>query len=318
MLFLTMVGVWAPLCAADPPLDPVVRVGPRLITRAVLDDAVNQALNATYYHGRMTADRRRDLERTQIEVLIRRELNILGALAKGMEYPENVAEQSRAEIESRLGTVQYESALAKVGMSRKDHTHALAETLLAQRAFETFVQGTARVSEEDIQAAFEAAPEHWQMPESAHVLHILLKVHPMADEESEAGVRREAEKLMERLGAGEDFGMLAAEHSQDMYRIKGGDLGWVHRGRLVKELEKAVWEAEISKVTGAIRSPEGFHIVKVLERRSARPMEYSEVEPMLREQLEKKKLNAAETAWFGPLREQYPVIYLDPVLGEGN
>jgi peptidyl-prolyl cis-trans isomerase C len=289
-----------------------------VITRAALDDAVNQALNANYFHGRMTTERRRELERTQIEVLIRRELNILGGLGNGMVLPDTAAVRSRTEIEGRLGTEQYEAALAKAGMSREDHTRALAETLLAKRAYEKFVQEPAGVSEEEIRTAFEKAPEHWRMPESAHILHILLKVHPLADEESKTRIRVEADGLMERLAAGEDFGSLAAEYSQDMYRIKGGDLGWVHRGRLVEALENVVWEAEVGKVVGPIRSEEGFHLIKVLGRRSARPMEFSEVEPMLREQLEKKKLDAAEASWFGPLREKNPVVYMDPALGEGN
>lgn len=318
LLVLTVMGIVLPLGAAEATEDPVARVGEREISRAALDDAVNQGLNASYHHGRITPERRRELERTQIEELIRRELNILGGLDKGMEFPETAAEQSRMEIEERLGKPSYDAALAKVGMGRKEHRMALAETLLAQNAYEKFVLGPAEVTEEEIQAAFEAAPDHWRMPKSAHVLHLLLKVHALADEEEVARVRLQAASLMKRLGAGEDFGALAAEFSQDMYSIKGGDLGWVHRGRLLEALDNVVWEAEIGTVVGPIRTSEGFHLLKVLGRRSARLMEYPEVEPMLREQLEKKKLQAAEAAWFGPLREKYTVVILDPGLGEGT
>lgn len=318
LVFLTMVGIVFPLGASESDKGPVARVGERVISRPLLDDAVNQALNANYYHGRMTPERRRELERTQIQELIRRELNILGAFDRGLALPEAAAEQSRIQIEGNLGQVSYEAALSGAGMTREDHTRSLAETLLAQQAYQEFVLSPAQVADEEIRAAFKAAPDHWRMPESVHLLHILLKVHSEADEAGVALVRKQADRLVERLRKGEDFGVLAAEFSQGRYRIKGGDLSWVHQGRLVEPLEKAVWASDIGAIVGPVRSRDGFHLAKVLGRRSARPMEYAEVEPMLREHLEKQKLDAAESAWFDPLRKAYPVVVLDPGLREGN
>ncbi|MCD4747961.1 MAG: peptidylprolyl isomerase [Thermoanaerobaculales bacterium] len=318
MLLLVLVGVVFSLGASAPEKELVALVGKRDISRALLDDAVNQVLNANYYHGRMTPERRQILEREQIQKLIRRELNILGAFDRGMDLPEGAAELTRIQIEGRLGKETYEAVLAGAGVTRKDHALALAETMLAQQAYEKFVLKSAQVGDEEIRTAFGAAPDHWHMPERTHLLHILLKVPSEADEEEVAPVRKQADSLVERLGKGEDFGALAAEFSQDMFRIKGGDLGWIHRGRLVAPLEEAVWQSDVGAVVGPVRSQEGFHLVKVLGRRPARPMEYAEAEPMLREQLEKQKLEAAEVAWFDPLREAYPVVIFDSGLGEGN
>ncbi len=294
--------------------DPVARVGERAISRAMLEDAVSQALNASYHHGQITGDRRRELERVKIDELIRRELNLAGALDRGLEPPLAEAEASRAGIEVRLGTAAYEEALASVGMTREDHTRTIAETLLAQRAYDEFVLRPAEVGDNEVREAFGASPDHWKMPESSHVLHILLTVRPDADATATAGVERQVAELADRARGGEDFRGLAAEFSQDMYRIKGGDLGWVHRGRLVAELEEPVWAADIGGVVGPVRSSEGYHLAKVLGRRPARPMEWPEVEPLLRERLETSKLEVTEEAWFGPLRRAHPVVILDPDL----
>ena len=294
--------------------DPVARVGERTISRAMLDDAISQALNASYHHGQITGERRRELERVKIDELIRRELNLAGALDRDLEPPLAEAEASRAGIEARLGTAAYDEALASIGMTREDHARAIAETLLAQRAYDEFVLRPAEVDDDEVRAAFDAAPDQWRMPESSHVLHILLMVRPDANAAETAGVERQAAELAARAREGENFQNLASGFSQDMYRIKGGDLGWVHRGRLVAELEDAVWAAEIGVVVGPVRSGEGYHLAKVLGRRQARPMEWSEVEPMLRERLETEKLEVAEDAWFEPLRRAHPVVILDPDL----
>ena len=321
--FLTVAAasaLWAvisPMTMAAEP-EPVARVGTRSISRAMLDDAVSQALNKGYYHRRLTPERRRALETEQIQELIRRELNLFGAFERGMELPLDEAESQRSEIERRLGKDAYEAALAGAGMTRADHARAIAETLLAAQAYQRFVVAPSTVDEDEVREAFAAAPDRWRMPESAHLLHILLKAAADADATRVVAVNKRAGELVQRLQDGEDFGALASEHSEDRYRIKGGDLGWIHRGRLVGPLEDAVWSAEIGEVIGPIRSDEGFHIAKVVERRPPRQMEFAEVAPMLLDEMTKEKLEATEAAWFGGLRERHPAVILDPDLREGS
>ena len=295
----------------------VAKVGPREISRAMLDDAVTQALNTGYFHRRMTDDRRRELEQEQIGRLILRELNYLGAVERQVVLPEGQAEAARAKIEGSMGRKTYEASLGTVGMTRKDHVKALSETMLAAEAYRRFVLEPAAVGDDEIRAAFDANPDHWTMPESLHLLHILLKVPPGANDVVVEEVRDRAGALVERILGGEDFSDVAAGVSEDMYRIKGGDLGWVHRGRLLPVIDEAAWGAEAGDLIGPLRSAEGFHITKVLGRRPARPMDFSEVEPMLREQLEKEKLARARAEWFEPLRKKFPVVILVPALSEG-
>ncbi|MFV2072262.1 MAG: peptidylprolyl isomerase [Thermoanaerobaculales bacterium] len=302
--------------AAD--AEPVARVGTRSVSRAMLDDAVSQALNKGYYHRNLTPERRRTLEIEQIQELIRRELNLFGAFERGMELPQDEAEAQRSEIEKRLGKEAYEAALKGAGMTAADHARALAETLLAERAYQRFVVAPSTVDEDEVRKAFTAAPERWRMPESAHVLHILLKVAPDADAAMVVAAKERADELLQRIRDGEDFGAVAANHSEDMYRVKGGDLGWIHRNRLLGPLETAVWSAEIGEVVGPVRSDEGFHIAQVVERRPARQMEFAEVAPMLLEEMTKQRLEATEAAWFAGLRERHPVVILDPDLREGS
>ncbi len=75
-----------------------------------------------------------------------------------------------------------------------------------------------------------------------------------------------AKELMEKLNKGMNFSELAKAHSQCPSCKKGGDLGWFGRGRMVREFEKAAFDAEKGAVVGPIKTDFGWHIIKVLDK----------------------------------------------------
>ena len=101
--------------------------------------------------------------------------------------------------------------------------------------------------------------------EQAHVRHILVETE------------EEANKVIERLKAGEDFAELAKELSIDPgSSAKGGDLGFVPRGRFVAPIDEAVFTLPIGEVSEPIKSEYGWHVIEVLERgeRELSPSDY--------------------------------------------
>jgi len=296
--------------AAEPAI--VARVGDRKITRAELDREVQRAINSSYFHKRLPEDVLEKLRGKELEALIHRDLDILGGYDHGLEPPVRDAEGRRAAMEIQLGKERYERSLKINGWTREDHVHALAETLMGQEAHRRFVTDRARVTESAVRQAYEANPGRWKMPASLHLFHILLKVSPSAGDDEWAKREDEARKIKTEAEAGTPFTELASKRSEGMYRIKGGDLGWVHKGRLEPELEKAAWAARIDTVVGPIRTREGYHLLLVAERRPARQLSYSEAAPIIRKQLEKQALEAAEKRWYGEVERRHPVVILDP------
>ncbi len=302
------------LLAARPSGQVVARVGDRVITRALLDAAVDQALNSRFRHAALTHERRLQLEREQLRTLIRKELSVLGGLDAGMELPLQEAERRRREIRERLGRKRYREGLRAAGMTVRQHRRAIAETLLAEQAYRRFVKERAAVTDADVRAAYDADPGRWRRPEARRLRHLVLAVPPGADAATVARVEREARELLRRIRAGEPFEKLAAERSADMYRIRGGDLGWVHRGRLLPELEAAAWSATVGEVVGPIRTDTGYHLLQILEVRPEAQLSFDEAAPMIRKKLEAERLEAAESAWFGELARRHPVAVLVPEL----
>ena len=291
----------------------MARAGDRVVGRAALDEAVQRRLNSGYFHS-LGPEKRRALEVEELRKLLRRELDLLGGLDRGLALGLVRAETDRAAIEKQLGKATYEESIGLRGWSREDHAKVLAEGLLADEARKRFVVDPARVEDAEVRAEFEAHRSRYQATEMRRVSHILLRVPPGPPRRSGLPPRTEAKELLGRLGKGESFANLAEARSEDMYRIKGGDLGWVHRGRLVGPVEAAVWSAAEGSLVGPVRSEEGVHLAQVNGHREARAMTLEEAAPAIRADLGRKKLEASEETWYAAARSRHPVVVLDPAL----
>ena len=132
-------------------------------------------------------------------------------------------------------------------------------------------------SEAELRKRYEENKASYQMPEAAHVLHILVKVEPNAAPAVDAAAKAKAQSLVAQLRAGADFAALAKNNSQDPSSAgRGGDMDWVERGATVEPFDKAIFSLPLNTISDPIRSTDfGYHIVKVLGRRPAgiRPFE---------------------------------------------
>ena len=130
-----------------------------------------------------------------------------------------------------------------------------------------------------------------QTAEQVHARHILV--------DSAAA----AQALLAQIQAGADFGQLAQQSSLDtLTKANGGDLGWFPRGSLpAKELEDAAFALQPGQISDVIQTAFGYHIVQVLDRDPARPLEG--------EQLVKVQQQAVEN-WLNGLRSKAQVEIL--------
>jgi peptidyl-prolyl cis-trans isomerase SurA len=101
--------------------------------------------------------------------------------------------------------------------------------------------------------------------EQTHARHILVKVNETA---SDAEARAKIDRLKDRLAGGAKFEDLARVNSEDASGARGGDLGWLSPGDTVPDFERAMTKLAVNEVSAPVRSPFGWHLIQVLERRS--------------------------------------------------
>ncbi len=130
---------------------------------------------------------------------------------------------------------------------------------------------------EPLQATYDATSERFNSPEQVRMRHILFKPAPDSGEEGSTSNREQAEQVLARLEAGEDFAGLAEEFSDDPNSNKdGGNLGVIERGDVAPNLEAAVFDLEPGKPSAIVEGVEGLHIAWVDEKIESNTQSFDE------------------------------------------
>jgi peptidyl-prolyl cis-trans isomerase C len=194
--------------------------------------------------------------RQVLDSMIEQVLIEQAAAREGVTITEEELEAAIQEsIEEGGGQASFEEWLRTNDLTYEDFREELRFQLLAQAIFERITASVPTTAEQ------------------VHARHILV------------GTEEEAQAILAKLQAGEDFATLAKEQSQDKNtREAGGDLGFFSRGQLISpEVEEAAFALSVGQISGVVRSQFGYHIIQVLEKVSDRPLP-PEILNALREQ----------------------------------
>lgn len=141
--------------------------------------------------------------------------------------------------------------------------------------------------------------------EQTHARHILIKLTEVV---SESDGKKKMDGIKERLDNGEKFEVLARQFSEDGSASNGGDLGWVNPGDTVPQFEKAMNELKDNQISEPVRSPFGWHIIQVLERRK-QDMSKEAARLKARQEIRARKADEAYQDWIRELRDRAYVEY---------
>jgi peptidyl-prolyl cis-trans isomerase C len=135
--------------------------------------------------------------------------------------------------------------------------------------------------------------------------HILLRIPPNATDTQRDSVQQFATSLRERAVGGEPFADLAQEYSEDPgSAVRGGDLGFFSRGRMVQPFEEAAFALEEGEISEVVETPFGYHVIQVVERRQP---ELGEEREQFRQFLVQQAVQNAELEYLESLTEEVNV-----------
>jgi peptidyl-prolyl cis-trans isomerase SurA len=144
--------------------------------------------------------------------------------------------------------------------------------------------------------------------DQTHARHILVRVNEIV---SESDAKAKIDRLKDRIDAGAKFEELAKLNSEDTTSAKGGDLGWLNPGDTVPEFDEAMKKLEPNQISGPVRTPFGWHLIEVLERRRqdiTGARERSEAQVAIRQ----RKADEAFQDWVRQIRDRaYVEVRLD-------
>lgn len=138
------------------------------------------------------------------------------------------------------------------------------------------------------------------MIDQTHARHILIKLTEVV---SEKDGKQKMDTIKERLDNGVTFEEMARQYSEDGSASNGGDLGWVNPGDTVPAFEKAMNDLGLGEISEPVRSPFGWHIIQVIERRK-QDMSKEAARLKARQEIRARKSDEAYQDWVRELRDR--------------
>lgn len=165
------------------------------------------------------------------------------------------------------------------------------------------------ISPRDVRDLYESRIEQYRLPEQVRLRMIAL--NRGATEEDWAAKRAEAEKIRERLLAGEDFAETARTESEGARAAEGGDFGWIEPNSLRAELAAVVADLDTGRISEVIETDDELYILRIEARKNAAVKPFDEVRGSIEDELRRKEEARLYASWMERLYRKFHVRILD-------
>ena len=266
----------------------VARVNGTPITAKEVDDAVYQVLPRSI-HGNIAEEKKDEYRGKALDVLIAGELLYQEAVKRGFKVAKaDVAAEVKKVRDRFKSDADFGEALAKENFTLDSYEKAIEKNMVKIKFVQSEIIDKTRVTDERLKDYYESHKSEFLRPEAVKLKMISIKVDPAAAREEWEKAKKKTEELREKAAAGADFSDLAEKYSMDDWRVKAGDVGVVHRGRFVPELEAAAFGLKEGEISGVVESIYGYHILKLEKKIPPVQLSFAEIKVMLKRQLEDK------------------------------
>ena len=251
--------------------------------------------------ARATALRRETLERLIDDQLISDQAAELRLSVTPEQVDSSIAEIKR---QNNIDDKQLDDALHAQGMSMEAYRSDLKKQLLRFRVLNIAVGSKVTITDEDVKSYYNRHYKAGSANTEVRASHIFLAIPEGADAGVVAEKQALGRKLVERA-ATEDFANLAREYSDDAATRKdGGDLGYFGKDILPKAIEEMVFSMKVGEVAGPVRADRGFHVIKLVDRKTTSAKPLADVEDDIRMQLRQKEMEKQTKSYLADLRKR--------------
>jgi len=210
------------------------------------------------------------LDKQVLERLITERALLQHAKDSGIKVDDTQVERAIQRIaeDNKLTLDGLRQALAREGVAYVRYREDVRSEIVMQRLREREVDARITVSDAEVENYLATIKAQSGGEAEYRLAHILVLVPEQANAEQIEAKRRRAEEALKNIRGGTDFGQVAAGFSDASDALSGGNLGWRPGARLPTVFAETVRGMKAGDVSAVLRSAAGFHIVKLIERRS--------------------------------------------------
>lgn len=239
-----------------------------VITQYDLDDRIKLATQQLARQGTPPPPRE-VLEKQLLERLIVDRVQLQYAKETGVRIDDAQLDKTLQRIaqQNNLSLEAFRANLEKDGVGFAQFREEIRNEIILERLREREVDNKTSVTDSEIDNYLNTRATQLGGAEEFNLAHILIRVPEQASPEQVKEKRARAEQALNALQARANFGQIAATYSDAPDAMQGGQLGWRTGSRLPTLFTEAINELHPGGHTAILRSPNGFHILKLLDRR---------------------------------------------------
>lgn len=252
--------------AAPVPLDQVVAiVDDDIVMASELNDRLQEI--RTRMRGQNTQLPPEDVLKEQVlERMIVESIELQMAAKAGIRVSDNQLNETLANIarQNNMTTDQFRDTVLQEGMSWPQLRSQIRRELTVNQLRQRQVGGRIQISDQDVDNFLNSEMARTNLAPDYRLGHILIAI---SDSTPPQAAEQTAMMVYQKLQQGESFSTLAVQYSSGEAALSGGDLGWRKAAQLPTLFADTVLDMKEGDFSSPIRSPSGYHIIKVLELR---------------------------------------------------
>jgi peptidyl-prolyl cis-trans isomerase SurA len=245
-----------------------------------------------------------------LEMLIGEKLLEAEARELGVEVAESEVQLALDDVQKQnnLEQAQFEDMLRREGFTLSEYKRFMRNHLTRMKLVNAKVRTKVKVSDADLKSEYARYANAEGGDVEVHARHILVEVPQDAAKADVEKARQRALVLAERARApGVDFAELAKRESSGSSAEDGGDLGFFGRGVMMPDFERAAFALKDGEVSPPVRSATGWHVIKVMERRTVAAKDFDEVKEELRNRIAMGQMAKFSEQYVQELRQKATV-----------
>ena len=210
------------------------------------------------------------LEKQVLDRLIMTKLQIQMAQNTGIRVDDETLNRTISNIarENKLSLNEFREILEGDGYGYENFRKEIRNEILISRLQQRQVDNRVIVTEREIENYLSNQEHQGETDIEFHIAHILVAIPEGASTRQVTKAKETAEKVLSELQAGADFSNMAATYSDGQQALDGGDLGWRKAGQVPTLFADFIAVMEVGGLSEIIKSPSGYHIIKLLDKRS--------------------------------------------------
>jgi peptidyl-prolyl cis-trans isomerase SurA len=241
-----------------------------VITRQELDDRLRAVVSQLQKQG-TPLPAPEALERQVLERMVMDMLQAQYAKENGVRVDDTQLDLAITRIAQQNNfpsLAEFRAKLEADGVDFRKFREEIRSEIVSTRLRQREVESRLVISDAEVDNHLANKAKTGNAGEEFHLAHILVVVPEQASAEKIQAARSKAEQALSQLKGGADFAQVAAGSSDANDALKGGDLGWRQADRIPPLFMNELQKLQPGQITAVLRSPNGFHILKLVEKRS--------------------------------------------------